>query len=978
MALPVFKTPLDVPIESLERRLEPIAQAIRGFFENQFRKSREAEELPLLDFRTGKPKLDTKGKPITIAFSPAIGGLGTISKSVSRIFQKAVGRGISIKGLNKVLKIRETQLKPLAIIDDVIKEPSKLQPKKIEEATKQFITKARVELTDRFAPIANFKKTAERVSGKTVPLEDDPYIAARLYQGVMGKIEGKLETLGSAIKIAGTHGSTEQRQLSRLLLAERIKERALRGFKNPGNLGVKQADEAIALIKKDPKFPQIQKAQLAVYKFADDLLLDVKNAGIIDEASFKSIKANNQRYTPFDVVEHIEDNQNVIRAGKTFNVATQDAIKAIRGTTKDVIDPLEAYVRKTAKVTALIERNKVTQKFVGLRNLSKEMEELIVPIKSGVAVPSGMEKISVFRNGVKEDWATLPEVADSMKGMNEQQMDMVTKMFSKFTSIFRAGVTVWNASFHIPNAIRDIQTAITVSKSGFRVVPDLPIGFAASIGKSSLYKLWRNEGGAFSTAVSQYTTPKITLKEITQSKAKGFIKTIVNPVKLIQEAGRVFEETTRLAVFRSALRRGETARGATFEARQATVDFSKAGTKIRIANLWIPFLNARLQGTLNVVRAVKERPTETILKATTMIGVPTISTYLWNRTHELYWEIPQYVKDHYFIIMTGEWTDSDGNVQPKYIQIPRGDIGRYIGNPLENFLVFLDGQDSKSLDELALQFFSDLSPVGFEREGVVSGERFLNDVLPPPLKVLGELTSNRKFFTGRPIIPRSLQEASPELQTLPWTGESARVIGEQLGISPAMIEHFTRQIFGEVGAQAMSGFDIIVRQSNLAPDIKKEETSKLEKLSRAPVIGRFIGITGGASEQRMWEELDKLKTESVDARIIAQQDAQEVFEAISSAITVEAKKELIEEFIRNGTLNDKVADSMLDEINKIDSISRAAKVLPIPQRAEFIVSALKQKKTPQEKKNLLEKLIEDKVLTNKVADFILLRGLVAP
>ena len=81
-----------------------------------------------------------------------------------------------------------------------------------------------------------------------------------------------------------------------------------------------------------------------------------------------------------------------------------------------------------------------------------------------------------------------------------------------------------------------------------------------------------------------------------------------NPIKLIDKVNESLEQSTRNLVFKGALERGLGAKDAAFVARDATIDFAKMGTWMRPLNQAIPFLNARVQGFVNLPRAIVNNP----------------------------------------------------------------------------------------------------------------------------------------------------------------------------------------------------------------------------------------------------------------------------------------------------------------------------------------------------------------------------------
>ena len=226
--------------------------------------------------------------------------------------------------------------------------------------------------------------------------EADPYVAARLYAGVTGKINQKLDELKSTIKSAPDFQALEQAGVLRRILTDRS------GIENPISQEDAQAaqDELKAKLGEE-KWQQTQQAVDKVIAFHDDLLKVLRDNGIISAESYDGIKENNENYfTKFDVVDYLVENSDKIRPGVSFNVAKQDVIKRQKGTDKAILSPIESTIRQTAKIMSLVERNQVGQKLAALADV-EGMQEVIRELESGETVPSDMEKVSTFENGVK-------------------------------------------------------------------------------------------------------------------------------------------------------------------------------------------------------------------------------------------------------------------------------------------------------------------------------------------------------------------------------------------------------------------------------------------------------------------------------------------------------------------------------------------------------------------------------------------------
>jgi len=163
---------------------------------------------------------------------------------------------------------------------------------------------------------------------------------------------------------------------------------------------------------------RVNEALVGIRDYNNKLLIEAKDAGIISQQSFDAIKKNNQKYIPLQRLDYLAEYGDTLPAGtNSFSVATQNLIKPIKGSERAIADPIESMVRNTYNTVSLVERNKVAQSVAAL---SKEIPDVVKLAKKGKVVPKGFDKISYFTDGVKQDVIVPGEVAQAMKGMNQQ------------------------------------------------------------------------------------------------------------------------------------------------------------------------------------------------------------------------------------------------------------------------------------------------------------------------------------------------------------------------------------------------------------------------------------------------------------------------------------------------------------------------------------------------------------------------------
>jgi len=709
--------------------------------------------------------------------------------------------------------------------------------------------------TDRGAFLETFVKEAKNLSPAKIKAEEDPYILFRNYAGRMGKVEAAHDQLRTIIAPIKHY----QHELETYLLSQRTIERANRGLKNPAKVDAQTASQAIDDIKTQisPKaFQEIEKSAQGFYKWShDNILQPAKDSGLISNDTYQKIISENKNWLPFNVIKYLDDIERLKPGAEVFSVASQDVIKAMKGTEELIEAPFDAVTRRLVNAVSTIERNNVGRKFVELKDKIPGYDQIIRTLKSTEKPKEGEEIFHVFMDGKVNRFAIPQDTAISLKQLNPSQVDGITRFASATNAAFRAGATTLYLPFTISNAVRDFYMAKIASRVGFSVV-DWAKGFKEAAKsqfgfESKLYDDFLKNMGGMSGYVGSLKKPSIGTKKLFESNIARAGKVVINPFELISRVSQTIELTPRLGVYGRAIGKGASGTEAAFAARTGTIDFAKAGTLMKVINQWIPFLNARVQGRLNVANAFKDRPIRSAFKVGTLAMMPGIATYAWNRTNysDLYDEIPQYVKDNYFTLITGETKDKEGNRVPQYFKIPKGDIGQMFYNPVEYALdyAFKKG-DQKNVQEFLTNFLNDISPVEFAREGKPSITKMAASALPPFVRTPLEVGTEESFYTGFPMIPERLKKVAPELQYTEYTPKIYKKIGQALGISPIKLHYGMAGMFAGLGRTGINPADI-----------------------GKSTIERFYSEKGGETERKTWEYIEQGEKHYATARELARQ-----------------------------------------------------------------------------------------------------------
>lgn len=594
----------------------------------------------------------------------------------------------------------------------------------------------------------------------------------------------------------------------------------------------------------------------------------------------------------------------------------------------------------------------------------------------------GEQTVNVFRDGIKETWVVPNDMAVAIKNLDTEQMNKVMRALTAPTRLLKKLSTEYNLSFILPNKVRDEQTALLTADA---FIQDLvqktgaTPGGKVDLNQDELYRLWKDSGGAFG---SVFDEGSIDLKGLEKIQKTGIREKLANNVRPDQVIGRVnkyFEESTRMQVFKKGLEAGLNPRDAALAARDATVDFAKMGTFMKSLNEIIPFLNARVQGAINIGRAAKLSP-ETFARMQMWSAVyPTLALQRWNSQFKSADNIPQYFYDNYWPIMVGETegVDNNGNAVtiPKFISIKKGEGQILVSNPIQYFLRRAAGEDPRRVEQMIASTIGSASPINL---GLGDDPNDKSNVFSKFIAQLGPLASigvglatNKDPYTGSEIIPDSRKDASPEMQFKQNTPDFTKKIAKLFGASPAEVE-FMINSFGGVAQDAQ-------QVANIADGAARGEglrTNPLEpsafgEATKLPVASKFVREStgfGSAKQQAQQQTKQDLLATVTDKKLNVSDKAGEIFTKLNKLKTKEEKLKYLKE--------EDPSPEVRAKISQLKKSRQSVEVLKpsdsVDLRALYIRQRLLEMKKDNVEKNdrvqFLKDLEDSKILTAAVRE----------
>lgn len=705
------------------------------------------------------------------------------------------------------------------------------------EAGKKAWSRLYTEIVDENHPLFEVKEDVEKRIGRKLEFDEDPYLNAVDARGWAGKAKALLENgdpkkgIPALQTILESVGKKNQKNFSAFLVA--LREKDIYDFNSKLQKGEEGAalkatmdpiDAGMTIRELAKKHPEFVKAAKELYRYEQHLINLLVNAGMLSAKAAADMRKRWPHYVPFQRIVDGIDASSV--GGKKF-VNVGNTIQKFKGSSRDIVDPLESVISNTFRVVSAIERNKVGQSFVKLSRM-KGMGDLCEEVKG---TPRATDStFYVWEGGKKKTYATSPELLSALKMTNKEGMNMLVKVLRVPAGWLRSGATL-SPEFILRNPVRDMVSASLYSKHGFIPVWDTVRGLSLYLKKGKEYWDYMNSGAPQSTMVSldrNYLHGEI--RKLL--KKKSVLSLCANPIEALRAFSEATEMATRLAEFKNAKigytgivnrlfgteRKPLSNAEAGIEAREITLDFGRHGKSTQSWNQMVAFFNASIQGTDKMIREFKEHPAQMTMK--TFIGITLPSVLLWylNKDDPRYQELPQWQKDIFWVI-------------------PGKDTLYKIPKPFELGILF------GTVPERVMQYMYDKEKgrngPGFKGLDSSIIDNLLPSAIPTGMLPALEWISNYSFFMGRNIVPLSQSKLPDRQQYGPYTSYLARKVGNAFDLSPRKIDNTIQDVGGNLAAL---GNSIIDQSAGLA------ETRPAKRWSEAPGVRGFTATPYASSD----------------------------------------------------------------------------------------------------------------------------------
>lgn len=690
---------------------------------------------------------------------------------------------------------------------------------------------------NRVASIENARNLALK-RGASISPGDDPFLQSRLYAG---SVEGATtfltyrtysidkdgnrvitgESLRDVLDSYDKQSPTTNERKRELELIEYLKARRYLEDLAPRGIATAQqitkSNQTMARLMRDHKSLDLfEKTAKRLYDFQTRVLQSQVDSGLLSQKQYDAILKLNPNYVPFNRILKDEGFEGVPRnKGRFTRVKTP--VEKIKGSELEEHNPLESIIRNTYVLLDRAARNNVARNVAKLSDVLPEMVR---------KVPKAPKKFGVTykENGQTKHLEVSPNLYDALTGMNEQSASFFVKLMSLPATALRFGATS-TPEFILRNLIRDSFVASIQTQFGFRPFIDSIGAMADILGKTDVYYEWLQSGGAYSGFV-ELNRSKLR-KKYNEIRGKIDWRSVV---WLPQHLSQLFEQATRVGMFKRAKKKGMSSSEAAYQSREGTLDFNRKGSSptLQNANRMTAFLNASIQAFDKFNRTFKDDPVGATAKGIALITIPSLILYLHNRKDEDYKRLPRWQKDIFWMFKQkdkGIWGDY-------YVRIPKPfSYGQVFGSMPERFLEYLDGKDKQALEGITKALYDSLSPLPGEP---------VTAAIPQAIKLPLEWITNYNFFLQRNIVSPYKENLLPRDQYNQNTSMLSKQLGKALNLSPAKIDNLVRGTFGGSGSYALQGADELMRLYQMAKGQEPEKRPPIE-------ISDIFGVKGFVS-----------------------------------------------------------------------------------------------------------------------------------
>lgn len=664
----------------------------------------------------------------------------------------------------------------------------------------------------------------------------------------------------------------------------------------------------------------------AKYERGNDIMREVKDASIdyaVDSGRFsiefaEALKALNREHIVMRRV--LEPGYNPPSPRKVFG--WQRGLKIMKGSDKDIVDPLTAdmdnlhtiiaisdFNRAIGNVIAMVEKTQAAQAkakargeqmeaFVPFEKMSGEMsarseiregelldehgnpitgkakdaaELFLATRKAWGSV--GPNEFVYYRDGKFEIWKAHDENLVRMMRMTwPGKINPFVDAAIRVAGMVRAGVTT-ALDFPARNIFQSQLGAAVLAEHSTFPFSDFMHGVMGVFKGSDKYREFERMGGA-GTAITDIDVNYIKKDVGRLFNDTGTIDAVTNvmkhPIDAMRTLSHMLDAASRLGMFDRLTQQGVDPLKAAMLARKGNIDYGEgfANPGIQTYSRMVAFMSASWKDLQQITQSVASNPKRVAILGASILTMPTILNYMMNwmadqalPDGDKYQDLPRWMRDQYWVFP------------------PIFGVRLKLKRPYTVAVPFALLPE-RMMDWLATNdpHFGEWVPAA------------LTLALPPWLPnialPIAEQYSNKSMVTGAPLVPASLEKASGYMQYKADTTETAKALTRLIGpaalnladASPIVIDNYIREWGGTMPMAILKIFETPIK-----------DPGRPKTLADMPFLGSFFvrNPVGGQRVDDFYEKYNNVVAAKEDLRLaIERNDITEIKDATKAEAVI--------------------------------------------------------------------------------------------
>jgi len=581
--------------------------------------------------------------------------------------------------------------------------------------------------------------------------------------------------------------------------------------------GIDTADVAFAkfLEQKHPEFVSVQKDLIA---FNNGLVKYMVDTGVLSQ----SRGAEYVKYADYIPFYRQMDGETTLGPNLFASLSGVKPPKKLKGADiaeAPLADFLETMVRNTQSSIQAGIKNYAAQRAINVVSQVKAPNMGLTRLNAPSTKPN---TISVLEQGVLVSYETADNLLiEAVKSLNMNELPFMG-IIAGPANLLRNLVTR-DPGFMMANLLRDSLSAYVTSGVKMTPVADTIMSFGKSLArKSTGFEALLNAGniGGYEFSENIERSGRMLGEDLEKKTGTRKDAKVLRPFKslwgALETGTTASDAATRAVIYERVLAETGNEAEALYRALEV-MNFHRKGNSplIRVLTAAVPFFNARLQGLDLFYRASTGNMNNKDAAA--------IKRQFWARgmtmaaLSGLYWFMVS--DDEEYKKQEQETKDNNWLIPSLGIRIPIPfEVGVLFKTIPERIAAYTFGDDTgKDLREALLR-----AAVG----------TFAFNPIPQTVKPIVEASFNFSTFTLREIVSEGMKDIESQYQVGPGTSTFAKMIAQNLGLSPIKVDHVIKGYVGTMGMYAIDTIDIVLDQFGDSPTA----TKRFEQL---PIIKRF-------------------------------------------------------------------------------------------------------------------------------------------